>query len=208
MPRDVDEIVRRVTRYYEACLRKHKDGPAAVDWNSIDSQVLRFSILADVGDLTRASVLDVGCGLGDLSKYLLRRFGSVRYEGIDISPSMIEVARAKYPGSRFRVANLLEDRSGKLWDYVLASGPFHVKGDVPARAWGRFVRRTVKAMFERARKAIAFNLMSDDVDYRYRRLYYARCSEFFDFCKRLSRCVVARHDYPLYEFTMYVYHRR
>ena len=46
----------------------------------------------------------------------------------------------------------------------------------------------------------------DRVDFRSPSLYYANPGEVVDFCCReLSRYVVLRHDYPLYEHTIYVY---
>ena len=46
----------------------------------------------------------------------------------------------------------------------------------------------------------------DHVDYQSDDLYYANMGETLEFCqKMLSRYVVLRHDYPLYEYTVYVY---
>ena len=56
------------------------------------------------------------------------------------------------------------------------------------------------------RSGIAFNLITDQVDFREPQLFYADPTETLDFCRRaLSRHVVIRHDYPLYEYTTYVY---
>jgi hypothetical protein len=91
---------------------------------------------------------------------------------------------------------------------VLCSGLFHVKLDAPDVEWGAFVRQTLRRMWERSREAIAFNLVSDHVDYRAPALWYAPAGEMLDFCRRaLSRWVVVRHDYPLHEHTLYVYRR-
>jgi SAM-dependent methyltransferase len=52
-------------------------------------------------------VLEVGCGPGDLAAHLFLSGGcpSVDYTGIDISPTEVAVARARYPASRFQVAS-------------------------------------------------------------------------------------------------------
>jgi SAM-dependent methyltransferase len=53
-----------------------------------------------------AQALDVGCGSGTFARLLAERPGQV--VGIDLSPSMIQVARArseKYPNLRFEVAD-------------------------------------------------------------------------------------------------------
>ena len=64
----------------------------------------------------------------------------------------------------------------------------------------------MKQMFCMCRVAIAFNCLSDQVDFRAEKLFYANPGEMLEFCRRnLSRFVVLRHDYLLHEFTIYVY---
>ena len=57
--------------YYEGKLRAHGATPAGVDWNSLESQELRFALLANLWrDEADASILDYGCGYGALADYL------------------------------------------------------------------------------------------------------------------------------------------
>jgi hypothetical protein len=66
----------------------------------------------------------------------------------------------------------------------------------------------VRRMWALARQAIAFNLLTDQVDHRVPALHYASPGLWLDFCRReLGRHVVLRHDYPLHEYTLYVYRR-
>ena len=60
--------------YYETKLRAHGPTPAGVDWNSQESQELRFALLANLWrDEADASILDYGCGYGALADYLRAR---------------------------------------------------------------------------------------------------------------------------------------
>src|SRR6266545_1005603 len=54
-----------------------------------------------------ATVLEVGCGSGDLAARLFRADGppSVAYTEIDISPEEVARARARYPVGKFQVAS-------------------------------------------------------------------------------------------------------
>ena len=89
---------------------------------------------------------------------------------------------------------------------VLCSGLFHVKLDRSDEEWADFVRASLRRMYAMCREAIAFNLMSDQVDTRSDSLFYPDTGEMLEFCRReLSRYVCLRHDYPLYETTFYVY---
>jgi SAM-dependent methyltransferase len=52
----------------------------------------------------RGLVLDVGCGPGQIGRYLYDR--GVEVEGVDLSPEMVAVARRLNPGMRFDVGDM------------------------------------------------------------------------------------------------------
>lgn len=62
-------------------------------------------------------VLEIGCGGGDLLAALCPEAGV----GLDISPGMIEVARARHPQLRFEVAAGEEFDLGATFDYIILS---------------------------------------------------------------------------------------
>jgi SAM-dependent methyltransferase len=82
-----------------------------------------------------ARVLDVGCGPGDLVRYL----GNVRYVGIDASSAYIERARRLF-GRRaeFRIGDATRlDDDLRGFDLVLAFGLVHHLDDEQARTFWR-----------------------------------------------------------------------
>ncbi|GAA0626572.1 class I SAM-dependent methyltransferase [Kribbella sandramycini] len=63
-------------------------------WNlSIAGQFQQAAVLAEVGDLSGRTVLDVGCGTGFYSR-LFAAQGAERVVGVDLSAEMIAVARS------------------------------------------------------------------------------------------------------------------
>ncbi len=50
-----------------------------------------------------ATILDVGCGPGNISKYLLHKRPDLIIDGIDMAPKMIELAEKNIPQARFIV---------------------------------------------------------------------------------------------------------
>jgi SAM-dependent methyltransferase len=61
----------------------------------------------------RKRILDLGCGIG----YVTRFLGA---SGVDANPKTIEMARAAYPGTRFKAASIEAlAREGKKWDAVV-----------------------------------------------------------------------------------------
>lgn len=81
------------------------------------------------------SVLDVGCGTGMLSERLLGAFPSCRLAGVDLSPAMVERARARLAGRaevREADAERLPFHDG-AFDLVVCNDSFHHYPD-PDRA--------------------------------------------------------------------------
>ena len=65
-----------------------------------------------------ARILEVGCGTGWLSAHL-RRFGEVT--GVDLSPSAIEEARARYPGIAFLEGDFGSLELGEGYGFVVSA---------------------------------------------------------------------------------------
>jgi SAM-dependent methyltransferase len=199
---------RGVVEHYERQLARFGPTARGMDWKDEASQRLRFQVLCGVCDLDGLDVHEVGAGAGHLLDLLRERGSAAAYSGSDLSPAMLEAARRRHPGVEFERKDLLEDDIGRH-DVVLCSGLFHVKLEHSDAEWWSLVRRGVERMYAACRVAIAFNLMSDQVDFRAPSLYYASPGEVLEFCRRqLSRRVTLRHDYPLHEFSVYVYRER
>ena len=63
-------------------------------------------LVARIGAEAPATVVDLGCGPGNLTTLLRRRWPEARVRGLDSSPEMIERARAGEPGIGFEVGDL------------------------------------------------------------------------------------------------------
>lgn len=194
------EKVETIKRYTE---RFAKAGPTVqvLGWRDQAQQALRFDVLAGIGDFDGKSVLDVGCGFGDFADYLQGHGRRCRYVGVDINPTLLEVARRRHPELRFEERDLLAQPLDERFDYVVESGVFnHRLSDNET-----FAQRMLAAMYATCRLGVAANLMSDRVDYRDDDLYYFHPEAYLHYGSGLSPYVTIRHDYPLYEFTLYIY---
>jgi SAM-dependent methyltransferase len=200
-----ERILTAVERYYSNRFAEHGPTAHGVDWNSTESQELRFEQLLRVADREHGpfALNDFGCGYGALLGYLRRRGIAIAYRGFDLSASMLEHARLNYDDASFvESVNELERA-----DYTVASGIFNVKLDVSAEDWREYVLATLETIARLSAKGFAFNMLTSysDADRMRDDLYYGDPRYFFDLCKReYSRHVALLHDYGLYEFTMIV----
>lgn len=200
-------ILGNVDHYYSQKLAAYGATARGVDWNSPESQRLRFHQLTSVCDQSVAfTINDYGCGYGALVDYLREHDYSIRYCGFDISAKMIATAEELHSGID-GVSFVNSESSLTPADYTIASGVFNVKAETPAEEWHEYVLHTLAVMNDLSIKGFAFNALTKYSDPSLMRpdLYYADPLFFFDYCKvNFSRLVSLIHDYPLYEFTLLV----
>ncbi len=200
------ELLQQTRQYYDGKLAEHGPTARGVDWNSEESQHVRFRELRRlIDDDPDASVLDYGCGYGALRPYLRAHGHRGRYTGFDISERMIDAART---GCADAGAQFLSDRAAlEPVDYTLASGIFNVKQATSDEQWKTYVLDTIEDLSRISRRGFAFNVLSlySDPEKRRADLFYADPLALFDHCaRRISRFVSLLHDTPLYEFTLLV----
>ncbi len=174
--------------------------PRALNWSGSDTQYLRFVILSQIGDLSQAKILDVGCGFGDLYPFLLERFGDLDYTGVDLNPESISACQEKYPKARWIVGDgLIEPEED--YDYILASGTFGYAIEdykyhylQALKAWLPRVHRGIAANFLNARGHVADPLYAtfDPLE------VHAAALE-------LSGQITIRQDYLEHDLCLYLY---
>jgi SAM-dependent methyltransferase len=202
------ELLEKVSNYYTKKVLQFGTTPAGVDWNSYESQELRFEKLLKIikNPATHFSFLDYGCGYGSLYKYMQQRFKDFDYTGYDISEEMVKTASEMYrPSDGLQWKSSLADADKK--DYVVASGILNVKQETPRELWEGFVIDTLQELDKHSKKGFAFNALTKYSDNENLKdsLYYADPAYLFDYCKKnFSKYVALLHDYALPEFTILV----
>ncbi len=187
-------------RFYEGRYRTYGYDPRSLGW-IVGTQQIRFKQLASVGDLSGCSVLDVGCGFGDLYGYLLAHGINVDYTGIDLNAAFISIARKVYPDARFIIGDFEEERFRGRFDWSFESGIFNLKiGNT-----GAFVRNTLKKMSALSRKGLAADFLSSRTMIKDGTMYYQDPEEMRYFCLSMSDRVVVKSGYRFGEFCVYVY---
>ena len=168
-------ILEQVSAYYTNKINEFGVSPRGVDWNSEQSQTMRFEKLCNLlPSDQRFSLLDFGCGYGALYDFLKPKYKAISYTGYDISEKMIEAAQAKYPDSNcvwiHGNPTLLSE-----FDYVVASGIFNVKLDQTYGDWQDYIEKTIDQMNVLSNKGFSFNILTkySDAEFMKDHLYYA-----------------------------------
>ncbi len=200
-------ILSSVDNYYSGKIKAFGPCPRGVDWNSSESQMLRFDRLLSLCDLSRPfSIIDYGCGYGALADFLIARAAGFQYCGFDISRAMINEAEKINRGAD-KCAFTCDKSLLTASEYAVASGIFNVRLQTHDQEWQSYMSATLDELAALTSRGFAFNALTvySDKDRMRPDLYYADPLFWFDHCKRnYSRFVALLHDYPLYEFTIIV----
>lgn len=199
-------ISEQVVAYQER--RFASEGPSArgLDWRSADAQQLLFRIIYSMGLDSRCSVLDVGCGLAHFYDFLLERGFKGRYSGIDLSPLLVDEARCRHPELDVRVTNLLLDPTDvEQHDFVVASGIFSARLDIPPDEFELYAQHMIERMYGLCRRGTVFNMLTHFVDFEAPHLYYADPGAWLSRARRLSRFLRLNHDPESYFFTLGIF---
>ncbi len=151
------EDITKNNKIYKAFLSLGLDD----GWGSKDKQE-NFKLMMQICDYTNtqikdASVLDVGCGTGDMIAFLQKQ-DIGQYIGIDLFEKAIQKAQKRFPDERFILSDFLSADLPKV-DFVLCSGALTSSLDSDnydiLKAW-------VIKMWDLAKKGVVFNLLLEN----------------------------------------------
>ena len=96
-----ENVVERLKSHFDERVEKYGAGLQSVDWKSREAQSNRFRELLKVADFSEFfSILDYGCGDGELVRFLNAAGADFQYFGFDVAPQMIETARKEFAASK------------------------------------------------------------------------------------------------------------
>lgn len=201
-------LLKGIDAYYTERVLRYGSSPQGVDWNSEESQLLRFNqILKVVTEDAFFSMNDLGCGYGKLYVVMKEKYRQFSYRGYDISAEMINMARSLHIAADCKFVHVDNPSILDQSDYTVSSGIFNVKLGASDQDWLAYIMTTLATMNHYSKKGFSFNVLTkySDPEYMKDYLYYADPCLLFDHCKRtFSRNVALLHDYNLYEFTIIV----
>lgn len=172
---------RECERYlqpYREAIKRFGAGFQATLWASPQAQRTRFDVMIELigagslgagcdaslgrGGLDGATLLDVGCGTGDLAQRLIERGVNFRQcIGVDAVSEMIDAANSRQLARcEFLVGDVLSNPAILLDanpDFICVSGTLNTMDEATAR-------RLVQTSFEAASLGVAFNFLSNRPD--------------------------------------------
>ena len=127
----IDGTRQVATNHYAPRVNRERENFDILDWGDREAQFKRFEVLSNELDLKDQTLLDIGCGLGDLFAYL-KSVNNIpaKYVGTDLVSEMIELAKEKQPTCEFYCCDVLAENPATItFDTVFCSGVFNLRTD-------------------------------------------------------------------------------
>lgn len=173
----------------------------ALGWKNGESHQQRLSIFSQLANFTGCSVLDVGCGHGDLHTLLSKQYEGFSYTGIDQMQPFLDIAVKRYgrdSRANFILGDFTADALPKV-DYVIASGALNYRSMEPD-----FIFSMIAKLYRTCSLGLGFNLLSR-VDFTEGILVAYDPATILAYCQSLSSRVDFIANSVGDEFTLFVY---
>lgn len=190
-------------RWYRDHVRRFGYGYKALGYGRRSSQEKRFTAALALGSFHGRSLLDIGCGFGDLLAFLNARGVQPRYTGVDLCAPMIERCKRRFDRSdaQFVIGDALDYEPEAGFDYVVASGIF----GYAARGTRARLRPTVQHLFCLAGIGLAVNFLSGCTPRRSPGRLYVYPWDMLQLALGLTPAVRLDHAYLPNDFTLCLY---
>lgn len=199
---DKDRIIER----YNKRIEQYGSTIQALASGNEERRKMRFQVLFECGIQGGDRILDLGCGFGDFYQFLNDKLGAgnFSYTGIDINAKIIESAKEKFPTVDFRTSDILEEGLSEKFDFIVSTSSFNLKlNDIDNYI---FIQSLLSICYNSSLKGVAVDFLSDYVDFKPTvEAFYYKPEIVFSNAKSITKCVTLRHDYPLFEFCLYLY---
>lgn len=207
-----ERIGEELGRHYAEKFDLHGANSQGVDWGTNESRMfLRYAKMLDLrrpSDAAIPSLLDVGCGYGGLLTFAVQQNIDLEYTGIDVAGNMIRWAGDNANAGTFIHGDVMSHPFSHGFDYVVCNGILTQKLDIPGLEMDVFAGALIRRLFSLATVGVAFNVMTTKVNHFANNLYYRNPAEMLAWClTEITPHIRIDHSYPLYEYTVYLYHQ-
>lgn len=198
---------KQLAESYVELYKKYGVNHKSLKWSGRGAAHQRFRHLLGELNLDGKSILDVGCGFGDvvpfveknirLNRRLARNIdtsteGAYKYTGVDVVTEFVAEAKKLHPEHEFIQMNYFESPLERVFDVVLCSGALN--SDMGGRNY-EFRRDAIKTMFNRCRLVLAFNMASN----------LANPLKILEYCLSLTPRVIFMQHYHRQDFTVLMF---
>ncbi len=173
--------------------RKYGVDPRSLKWQNKKAAEQRYSEIVSLAELEGRSILDVGCGFGDIIPFLALKSQNFSYTGVDAIAAFIKEAKKLYPGYRFFTRDYFTRPLKEKFDIVVANGCLNanVADNVGFR------QKAIATMYEYTREKLIFNMAGGSPQPKTSvrsNIWFADAGQIEKFCRGIApRVTLIKH---------------
>jgi SAM-dependent methyltransferase len=213
----ISEISKNMIERYSNRYNKLGYDAKTLGWGNTEQQIFRFNEVLNEIDFTDIkTVLDIGCGFGDLLSVIIGRGIQLnKYLGWDINSNLIKEAQEIWKGNQvpneFKVVNIAEENlESEVADAGVMLGVLNLnlKEKYDNYAYSELF---IKKAFGCVKKLLVVDFLSEKVTDTYPKedfVFYHDPGRMLEFAFTLTPNVLLKHSYqpiPQKEFMLYLY---
>jgi len=196
--------IATIKAYHEERIARFgADASEALGWKACSKQPSRFLDFEQLGDFNGRSVLDIGCGHGDLIDFLSERTENFSYTGIDQAEEFLRIALQRH--SKDSRARFLLGEFGSTVlprsDFVICCGSLNYRNSDVG-----YLHRMIVRLFEASTIGTAISLLSK-VDFPDGVLVSYTPEKVLDFCRQITPYCTLIESSKGDSFTLFLYHK-
>ncbi len=197
----VDETRKTTLKHYTPRVNELWENYKILDWGDKESQFKRFEIFSSQLTLKDKSLVDIGCGLGDLIRYLKQVDNIPNYYlGTDLVEEMIALAKKQQPNLDFRCFDIFAKDSKQKFDVVFSSGIFNLNTGNNLEFFGHVLKSLPK--FTHATSTVVFNFLHERTVSKYDHCFYYNPEELVSLATAFYDDVQIIDNYLPNDFTL------
>ena len=167
-------------------------------------QAFFFEILSQVNGFELSdSVIDVGCGYGDLFDFLKSKGWRGQYLGIDINPQLIDEGQRLYPQAELKVLDIQTAELDRTFDWCFCCQA--LTSETEAVPFIEHLESMLQMMWKICRKGLVFNLLSPLADFTHPVHARPNLASVMSVLTKITNRFSIRHDYMPFEFAVYLH---
>jgi SAM-dependent methyltransferase len=203
-------IINNQKDFYSGLLEKYDiHSQSAVAWFDGGQEARFRELVRIIPDRTvSCSLLDVGCGMGDMRDYLIKNgYPCVDYTGIDALGEMVESGKRKYPGIRLTEMEFMADSYKRGFDILVSSGAMNLRMFRTEKKQEKYVTDFIGKLYGLSGTGCAFNLLSTGESRHFsndRNIFYADRIRTYALCKEICGDVELVFKSEIFGFTVYM----
>ena len=199
---DLEDYLAR----YNNRLNSYGYDPRSLGWGGgKERQNLRFDKTLNFINFTIQpihSILDVGCGFGDLGNWLSSHFPNIHYTGIDINSNLIEIGKRRFGLNLYQKNNIF-DFEENSFDFVISNGIFNAQLLYENQL--DYLEEYLISFHKICKVGFSCDFMSTYVDFKHPGSYHTKEQDVINIIKKFTKRYIIRNDYLDFEFMIYVF---